>query len=122
MEAKVIIFFTDGSGLSPEDRRLRIATWEVVVADLDSDHFLILSQGGVPGVVQTVLRAELLAVISALEWMNLYGKPGILWIDNEQVWTTVEAFRKGGSPCENTSNDYGIEHMHFVLRLFQILF
>ena len=48
---------------------MRVATWGAVLGNLPSDAFPVLSQGFVPRLLQTVLRAEILAAISALSWM-----------------------------------------------------
>ena len=97
--------FTDGSGWFPNDTVLRVATWAFVVADLPDEGFAKLAQGFVPDLIQTVLCAEIWAVIAALEWVLETSTPAILCVDNQQVHTTVETFRLGQPPC--TSNCHG---------------
>lgn len=107
--------FTDGSAVSPADPILRVATWGVSLATLPAKGFLTLAQGFVPGLMQTVLRAEILACISALEWIVLHDKPAILWVDNLEVQRTLEAFRTGDTACSNTSNDHDLWQRLFDL-------
>eukprot|EP00438_Fugacium_kawagutii_P003264 Skav236365 [mRNA] locus=scaffold1770:35721:37823:+ [translate_table: standard] len=76
--------FTDGSCLSPACQYSRLAGWGFVVAD-DSFHaFHPTASGILSGWVQTILRAEITAVLSAMSFIRLVQKPAYLWIDN---WT-----------------------------------
>jgi ribonuclease HI len=52
-----------------------------------------------------VLRAEIWAAISALTWVLESGTQAILWVDNQQVHTNLESFRKGFNPCNNACSD-----------------
>ena len=105
--------FTDGSACNPTDRIFRVATWGVVVAALPDDNFQHLAQGFVPGILQTVLRAELWAAIAALQWILLSEVPGIIWVDNQQVYVNLAAFRVGHLPASPTNNDHDLwEHAH----------
>jgi ribonuclease HI len=109
-QANVANIFTDGSACLPNDPLLRVATWGVVIADLETDTFPVLAQGGVSGLLQTVLRAEIWATIAALEWIIAKQIPAILWVDNQQVQVQLEAFRHGALPCTNTGNDHDLWH------------
>ena len=105
--------FTDGSACNPTDRIFRVATLGVVFAALPDDNFQHLAQGFVPGILQTVLRAELWAAIAALQWILLSEVPGISWVDNQQVYVNLEAFRVGHLPASPTNNDHDLwEHAH----------
>ena len=53
--------WTDGSGLYPKDHRLRTCTWSVVTPGMG------WKAGTLPGQQQTVYRAELFAVLQAIE-------------------------------------------------------
>lgn len=102
--------FTDGSACNPTgptDRIFRVATWGVVIAALPDDNFQHLG-GSVPGILQTVLRAELWAAIAALQWILLSEVPGIIWVDNQQVYVNLEAFRVGHLPPSPTNNDHDL--------------
>jgi len=74
--------FTDGSGYKrykPTDPRLRVATWGTVIWDGNS--FIPLSQGGLPGRLQTVHRAEI----------TLSLKPIRIWTDKKNVYDILVA-------------------------------
>eukprot|EP00435_Cladocopium_sp_Y103_P021646 s885_g5.t1 len=102
--------FTDGSGWHPNDPVLRVVTWSVVLAQLPDDEFYVLSQGFVPGLLQTVLRAEIWGAISALTWGIQHGTPMILWVDNLQLQSTLEGYRVGNPPCTANDNDHDLWH------------
>ena len=97
--------FTDGSGLCPATPHLRVATWGVVVANLPDDTFTTVAQGGVPGLLQTILRSEILAAIAALEWVLAHRHPAILWVDNEHVQRNLENFRRSAPDLTQFQND-----------------
>lgn len=96
-EADLHHLFTDGSCLKPETPRLRLATWAVVCANLGTQQFEPISAGGVPGILQSIVRAEYLAALAALRFLLAVGKGGFLWIDNLQVQQTVKEFLQGGA-------------------------
>eukprot|EP00435_Cladocopium_sp_Y103_P026003 s1528_g6.t1 len=85
--------FTDGSGYRPSDKHLRVATWGCVI--WTGNLFQPLSNGGLPGRTQTVLRAEITAAISALAFTALSERPVRIWIDNKQVFDILCALQTG---------------------------
>ena len=97
--------FTDGSCLRPEVGRLRIATWGVVQANLHQDTFETVSYGGTPGILQTIIRAEFLAAISAVTFAVNWVRNAWIWIDNQQVFTALQAYMQGKSA--SNFNDQG---------------
>ena len=66
----VLHLFVDGGGTDPQTPRLRLATWGVALAMLPEDSFFPVAAGGVPGILQTSLRAEIYAVLAALIRLN----------------------------------------------------
>lgn len=82
-----IDLFTDGSCLMPHIPQARLAAWAGTqcVGDHISMQFQTVAHGTVPGQWQTILRAEILAVIAAIK----LGKrqPGFIrvWSDNAVV-------------------------------------
>lgn len=82
--------FTDGTCSDPQDSDQSLAAWAAVWADGE----IVVSSGVVPGITQTILRAELLAVISTLQWGS--KSPGELhiWCDNETVVTHMRALQQ----------------------------
>eukprot|EP00438_Fugacium_kawagutii_P014883 Skav218191 [mRNA] locus=scaffold4385:54376:81512:+ [translate_table: standard] len=88
--------FTDGSCLAPNTPCLRLATWSVVLGVLHDQTFHPVSAGGVPGGYQTVLRAEIMAAISACKFSLRHQRSFCLWTDNDTVFKFVR--RAFGSP------------------------
>ena len=80
----IIDIFTDGGCLHPTESSQRIATWGTAI--WNGDFFQPLSSGGVPGWHQTSLRGEIWAMVSALQFVALTGKPARLWTDNKTVF------------------------------------
>ena len=83
--------FTDGSCKQPTCPLSRVAGWGVVVG-LKNSTFWPLSQGMVPGWIQTAMRAELTAAISACFYIYQGDKPARLWIDNATVFRRLKTF------------------------------
>eukprot|EP00435_Cladocopium_sp_Y103_P051104 s1149_g15.t1 len=78
--------FTDGSCLRPQDRFARLCGWGVVLASPhDMWQFLPVASGILTGSHQTVVRAELMAVIAAVLAVRKYDHPFCLWSDNQRV-------------------------------------
>ena len=73
--------FTDGSCVEPTNPALRLATWGVVLADLTAAKFAPIAQGGLPGGLQTVLRAEISACISAVKFGIRAKRAFTVWTD-----------------------------------------
>eukprot|EP00438_Fugacium_kawagutii_P019821 Skav227916 [mRNA] locus=scaffold146:145928:150717:+ [translate_table: standard] len=85
VEAGALQLFTDGSCLEPKVPALRLATWGVIVGNLQSRTFHPLRCGGVTGGYHTVTRAEILAAISACRFSLHVGHQFCLWTDNKAV-------------------------------------
>eukprot|EP00438_Fugacium_kawagutii_P026388 Skav226555 [mRNA] locus=scaffold1427:6548:9886:+ [translate_table: standard] len=82
--------FTDGSGLWPNHRDRRLVSWGVVKANLSDHTFAVLAMGGVPGLLQTVLRAECVAAIAALKYVLVSKRDTTIWIDNQTVASRLQ--------------------------------
>ena len=81
--------FTDGTCTQHDSRVGDYAAWAVALPDMRR----ILSHGLLPGIVQSINRAEILGVTSALAW-KLLG-PCILrvWSDRKLVVTNIQFLR-----------------------------
>lgn len=93
--APVIHLFTDGAARYPSEPRVRVATWSVVVGDIEADQFTPIARGVVHGLLQTVLRGEILGALSALRFLATTDKEAILWVDNLEVSRKIELYRQG---------------------------
>ena len=88
--------FPDGSADVPRCPTTRLATWAVVISHWDDpDQFVQLSAGPVPGWCQTVLRAEICAMISCLQFLALVRCGGRIWTDNALVQQRTQAILAG---------------------------
>ena len=77
--------FTDGSCLSPTSSLSRLASWAVVIGNPDNLDFHPLACGLVPGWLQTTLRGEIWATISAMTFAIQTRRPVRVWCDNDMV-------------------------------------
>ncbi len=82
--------FTDGTCSDPHDCESALAAWAVVWAD----EGVVLSSGVVPGITQSILRAEVLAVISAVEWGASHPGELHVWCNNETVVTHMRSLQQ----------------------------
>eukprot|EP00438_Fugacium_kawagutii_P004397 Skav211908 [mRNA] locus=scaffold3051:23360:33285:+ [translate_table: standard] len=99
-------FFTDGSCKDPTDKFNRFCSWGVVLSS-SSDYYRFqpLSQGLVPGILQTVVRAELMAVQSAIRYALKTWCSFRIWVDNQFVCDTINSMLQGKfQPCRNQPN------------------
>eukprot|EP00438_Fugacium_kawagutii_P016921 Skav236278 [mRNA] locus=scaffold2289:169896:172349:+ [translate_table: standard] len=86
--------FVDGSGRDPALPLARIVGWAVVLAGATlQDDATIVSSGGVPGSWQTVPRAELTSLLSAMKYAKLMNKPCRIWCDNQGVTSRAQAIQ-----------------------------
>eukprot|EP00438_Fugacium_kawagutii_P008774 Skav220294 [mRNA] locus=scaffold2356:24733:28644:- [translate_table: standard] len=102
--------FTDGSCLHNSDSVLRLASWGVACAlyDGDDDHRVIAS-GLLHGQHQTVTRAELAGVLSALNFVLVVKRPFYLWIDNEYVLKKIRQMATSDTWfCKKTSPNHDL--------------
>ena len=86
--------FTDGSCANPGIAPIRLASWAVVVGCLDTQTFLPVSSGGVCGGLQTIVRAEITAALSAVLFGLHHGKPFYVWVDNQQVYNALKDMKR----------------------------
>ena len=112
-QSDIYHLFTDGSCLKPETPRLRLATWAVVAANLQTQQFEPVSTGGVTGLLQTIGRAEFLAALAALRFLLTVSKGGFIWIDNLLVQQTVRDYLQGGAPPEIMDADHDLKQRIF---------
>ena len=76
--------FTDGACAHQNNRWMRYAAWGVIAAPLDdmiSLPDLCVAKGPLPGILQSAFRAELYALIVALEIARKADRPCFLWTD-----------------------------------------
>ena len=89
--------FMDGTGAFPREPKLRYAAWAVTLVPGGVgtlDNHLILG-GHVGGICQTSYRAELTAVLAAIQWATERGQSVHLWGDCQGVVTGVRRLLRG---------------------------
>eukprot|EP00438_Fugacium_kawagutii_P004347 Skav207884 [mRNA] locus=scaffold664:543979:548393:- [translate_table: standard] len=94
MPRDTLHLFTDGGCEAPTSPYAKLATWGVVLADVDHDMSTALANGLVPGWLQTALRGEITAVSSAIAFAVWSRRPFVLWVDNDVVVKRIRALAK----------------------------
>ena len=92
--------FTDGSGLCSGFADLGLAAWAVVHAGSGQ----VIDAGPLPGLLQTVPRAELLAVIRATEWSLFHRVRTAVWSDALHIVHGTQALLSGADVTINQDN------------------
>ena len=88
--------FTDGAAIDSKLPVVRLVSWGVVLAGLATDDpAQPIALGGVPGLLQTVGRAELCGIIAALKFAYRSGRQVRIWCDNEYVVKTARRILRG---------------------------
>eukprot|EP00438_Fugacium_kawagutii_P013787 Skav214466 [mRNA] locus=scaffold1167:93290:101975:+ [translate_table: standard] len=77
--------FTDGAAMAPQVRTCRLASWAWCCATFGTWNFQLGGHGGVPGSWQTVVRAEIIAVIGVLQFCVAFSCGGLIFCDNDLV-------------------------------------
>eukprot|EP00438_Fugacium_kawagutii_P011445 Skav223455 [mRNA] locus=scaffold184:98175:103062:- [translate_table: standard] len=105
----VIDLFVDGTGLEPGLPCARLVAWGVIVAGpTTQDSAQRLSSGGVPGQWQTVARAELMALLSAIAFAVTCSKPVRIWSDNQAVANRAHAISTNMFSVTNKIADHDL--------------
>ena len=96
-EAGWIDVFTDGSCHYPKHADLRFASWAVcrAASQFHLNESTVIAAGGVPGVLQSAYRAELFAVVQALQWAVKHKVKIRVWSDCQGVVHKVQKLTKG---------------------------
>eukprot|EP00438_Fugacium_kawagutii_P018766 Skav219032 [mRNA] locus=scaffold511:61762:64845:+ [translate_table: standard] len=92
--------FADGSATDSR-KPYRLAAWGAVCATSGE----IISAGHVPGLNQSIDRAELLAILSALEWRSLRAVDMRVWIDSQFACNGVLRLQEHGEAGDWSHRD-----------------
>ena len=82
----VLHLFTDGSCNHGKYATIALASWSIVSPTLGG----CVAAGGLPGLAQTIPRAETWALLKCLEWTSNFSGTLHLWLDSQ---LTVDGFR-----------------------------
>ena len=89
--------FVDGSCLLPTVPHLRLSSWSVVLAAQDElFSSQILAAGHLPTIVQTSYRAEIFAVLRALQLVQVSNGGFCIWSDCAGVVARLQQYKDGG--------------------------
>ena len=100
--------FTDGAARDPNCPSTRIATWGFVLGDIANDYFWPTSEGGVPGLWQTVARAEIYAVLSVVKFVKKFPRCTRIWCDNQLVVDRLQQLLEGKLRCTSLLHDHDL--------------
>ena len=101
--------FCDGTGRDPKQPQTRLVGWAVVLAGTDPlmPH-QPLAWGGVPGQWQTVMRAELMAFVSAIRFGSASGATFAVWSDCEVIVKRARRIQAGLFDVTSTCTDHDL--------------
>eukprot|EP00438_Fugacium_kawagutii_P001377 Skav209295 [mRNA] locus=scaffold994:15616:25217:+ [translate_table: standard] len=111
--------FTDGTCRSPQEPVVRLAAWSVVqsIGMWDEARHQLISHGGVPGQWQTIQRAEITAVLSALRTGIRMQRAVRIWCDNALVVRRFQAMQRGSFQVHPSQADHDLwQLMHELLQ------
>eukprot|EP00438_Fugacium_kawagutii_P008472 Skav236143 [mRNA] locus=scaffold88:160432:161139:- [translate_table: standard] len=98
--------FVDGACQRPRDGPLRLATWSVAAANLDTDEFAPIGHGALHGMLHSSLRAEIVAATVAVEAAASANRAFMLWTDNQVVHDRLVGWIAGhGKQLTRNSKD-----------------
>ena len=103
--------FSDGTCIDPQLPSVRLTAWAVVLGGpgtWQSNQFLPLAAGGVPGQWQTIHRAEATALLSAISYASQIPHPVRIWGDNASVIRKARALQQGHGQVRRTDNDHDL--------------
>ena len=104
----VVHLFTDGSCHGQHNAKLRFAGWAVVFASAhsvhDCAHSHIAAAGVLPGLLQSAIRAEIYAVLKAIQIAQDHPGLVMLWSDCDAVVRRVRRMLQGNRVKPNSSH------------------
>ena len=92
--------FTDGACAQFCSSELALAAWGVVNASSG----LVVAAGQLPGIWQSAPRAELTAILAAVNWLRCHGAAAALWCDSFGIAEGLQLLLDGFPPAADWSN------------------
>ena len=90
-------YFTDGAGKHPNDPKCRLVAWAWCISKSPGKFsYPTGAAGGVPGIWQTVVRAEAMSVLSVLRCILKCECGGRIWCDNQLVVDRIQSIQAKG--------------------------
>lgn len=100
-----IHLFTDGGCLAPTSGPGKLAMWGLALGSVEKDQIFPIANGLLPGILQTAVRAEIVAVISACKYVVLSNQKFSIFIDNDLVFQKLCRMKKGHIHIPNCQKD-----------------
>ena len=98
--------FPDGTGVDPRWPESRLVAWAWCAAvSTGCSHFIPVADGGIPGLHQTVVRAEAMAVLSILRFARKHTQNIRIWSDNDLVVTRFNKIQQGKVVVDSSTSD-----------------
>lgn len=104
----VLDVFPDGTGVDPRWPESRLVAWAWCVAACHDPPRFVPVAGGVPGLHQTVGRAEAMAVLSILKFAFKHSQSVRIWCDNDLVVTRFHKIVDGSLVVDKNISDEDI--------------
>lgn len=103
---QVLELFVDGTCAYPTDVKLRFAAWAITVVPggVGSMDNQVLACGYVQGLNQSPFRAELMAVLRAVQWAVQHQQAVRIWSDCQGVVRRFRKLLQGGAVKSNGPN------------------
>ena len=114
---KVVNFFTDGSCFGQHLPNQRFAAWSVVTAGDSSDgsDSHIHDCGPLPGLLQSAFRAEVFAILRAVQAARFHVRKIMIWTDCASAITGLNKILEGECPGPNDPHsDLWLQVFHAV--------
>ena len=100
--------FTDGAARDPQQPLTRITSWGWVLGDIQEGHFWPVAEGGTPGLWQTVVRAEIFAVLSVIRFVRQFPRKTRIWCDNQLVVDRLQQLLDNKLDCTYLLHDHDL--------------
>lgn len=110
--------FTDGSCSQQSQTHMRFASWAVVLACPATSNFSsarIVDLGVLPGLLQSAVRAEIFAILRALEFATMQSHSVDVWTDCRSVFVRLTKILQGTQVHPNCAHaDLWLHIAHLV--------
>eukprot|EP00438_Fugacium_kawagutii_P016991 Skav232621 [mRNA] locus=scaffold12:20289:25288:+ [translate_table: standard] len=103
---QTVYIFTDGAGKDPTRPQSRLVAWAWCFAtQVGSEDIRHGASGSLPGRWQTVVRAELMAIIHAMESCVMTGLKAVIFSDNQGIVAKAQLLSAGSSEVDEATAD-----------------
>ena len=101
--------FVDGSCINVGTTGKSLAAWAVTNATTGKQ----IAASALAGLTQTIGRAELYAIVVAVQWCLAYRVTAGIWSDSKHVVDRILRFQQDGQRCDSSSPNHDLWHCLF---------